>query len=520
MARGRGSRALARVALAVAGLALLLALASPVLEGPLRRRMEAEVNRKLQGYAVRIPKLDLQLLRLAVDLRGVEIRQVSNPEPPVAVLPRLHASVQWKALLRLRVAADFLFERPAFYVNLPQVRSETSSPVAFRHRGWQDAALAIFPLRINLLTIKSGRLTYIDEDPRRPLELSEIQLEAADIRNVRSAARAYPSPVRFEAVVFDSGHAKAQGHADFLSAPFPGAHVRFSLREIPLEALGPVTQRANLRVRGGALERRASSSTPRVSDSGASPTSPSAAFASTTSRSKPPGQDADAPRTRGPSASRPFDLRVERFRVVQSEVGFENRSTNPPYRLSVDAVNLEITGYRRGSAEPAVAKLEGRFMGNGPLHATLTLPGGSLDGLNFTLLTAIEETDVRRLNGLLRAHAGFDAAQGRFSLYSELRVRNGFVNGYVKPLFQDMKVYDPVQDRRKGLLRKTYEGVVGAMTKIFENSKRDEVATVVPISGQIAKPDSSLLPALGGLIENAFFNAILPGFERQRHARP
>jgi uncharacterized protein involved in outer membrane biogenesis len=73
--------------------------------------MEREVNRRLQGYSVRIGKLDLQLYRLAVDLRDVTIRQESNPEPPMASLPRLHASIEWRALLRGRLVPISSFRR-------------------------------------------------------------------------------------------------------------------------------------------------------------------------------------------------------------------------------------------------------------------------------------------------------------------------------------------------------------------------------------------------------------------------
>jgi hypothetical protein len=47
------------------------------------------------------------------------------------------------------------------------------------------------------------------------------------------------------------------------------------------------------------------------------------------------------------------------------------------------------------------------------------------------------------------------------------------VRGYVKPLFRDMKVYDPQQDKKKGFFREVYEGLVGVVTKLLEN-KRDE----------------------------------------------
>ena len=42
----------------------------------------------------------------------------------------------------------------------------------------------------------------------------------------------------------------------------------------------------------------------------------------------------------------------------------------------------------------------------------------------------------------------------------KLTVKNGAIKGYMKPLFKDVDVYDPEQDKDKGLLQKLYEGVV------------------------------------------------------------
>ncbi len=46
---------------------------------------------------------------------------------------------------------------------------------------------------------------------------------------------------------------------------------------------------------------------------------------------------------------------------------------------------------------------------------------------------------------------------GVFSVFSEITVKEGKVNGYLKPLFKDVEAYDPEQDRDKGLLQKVYE---------------------------------------------------------------
>jgi hypothetical protein len=118
------------------------------------------------------------------------------------------------------------------------------------------------------------------------------------------------------------------------------------------------------------------------------------------------------------------------------------------------------------------------------------------------------------MNNLWRAYGNFDVVGGLFSFYTELKVKNGLVSGYVKPIFKDVDVYDPRQDKNKGLFRKIYEGLIGGISWLLENPPRDEVATVIPVSGKLENPQTSMWEAIVGLIQNAFFKSILPGFEK------
>jgi hypothetical protein len=89
------------------------------------------------------------------------------------------------------------------------------------------------------------------------------------------------------------------------------------------------------------------------------------------------------------------------------------------------------------------------------------------------------------------------------------------VTGYVKPLFKDMVVYDPEQDKHKTFARKMYEKVVGGVSRLLQNRPHEEVATRADISGPLENPKVSTLEVIVKLIQNAFFKAILPGFDRE-----
>src|ERR1700682_4142595 len=212
-------------------------------------------------------------------------------------------------------------------------------------------------------------------------------------------------------------------------------------------------------------------------------------------------------------------FRVDRLDVVRSNFGFVNKAVNPTYRVFLNDTSMTLTNLSSlPSGETSHAKLTGKFMGNGPASADFKLRPAR-PGPDFDLAVEIQETDLKTMNDMLRAYGNFDVNAARFSMYSELSVRDRRMAGYVKPLFQDMTVYDARQDRDKNVLRKVYEGLVGGLSHVLQNRPRDEARTPLRISGPLDKPKAGVIETVVGLIQNAFFKAILPGFEARLRRR-
>ncbi|HEV2173429.1 MAG TPA: hypothetical protein VGR71_07675, partial [Nitrospira sp.] len=71
------------------------------------------------------------------------------------------------------------------------------------------------------------------------------------------------------------------------------------------------------------------------------------------------------------------------------------------------------------------------------------------------------------------------------------------------------------QDRDKDLLHKLREGAIEDVSSLLENAPREEVATKADVSGKTNAPRTDTVQIVVRLIQNAFFKAILPGFERE-----
>src|SRR5206468_415958 len=65
----------------LAGLIVLLFIASFFVDEPMRRSMEKNINQRLTGYTVRLPRLHFQLIGLSVTLYDLTVSQQANPDP-------------------------------------------------------------------------------------------------------------------------------------------------------------------------------------------------------------------------------------------------------------------------------------------------------------------------------------------------------------------------------------------------------------------------------------------------------
>jgi hypothetical protein len=506
------------IAIPIAIVLILAYAITSLIDEPLRRYTEAKVNRALKGYTARIGRLDFHPVGFSLDLNDVVVTQDAHPDPAVIRLERLSARVHWRALLSGKVVGEVELLKPTIYLNLPQARKEINDPTPVKDRGWQDALQAIYPLEINHFEIRQGDVTYVDQGPFKPLRVREINLVATDIRN-RPRKRPYPSPVRFSALVFESGKVTADGQANFLAEPNPTFRGDVELATIELDYFKPITNRYNLWVDKGVLsanghvEYGQDARTVLLTHASIDGIQVDYVHTGPTAAAEREQREKAASAAKQTSNAPDLFLKINELRLSRSTVGFVNKATTPAYRVFIADTDGSLTNLSNQALEgTAGAKLKGAFMGSGTATAEGTFKAEK-SGPVFDIDVRIEEVDVTKLNDIFRAYGRFDAAAGRFYFYSELGARDGVVTGYIKPLFKDLKIYSKEQDKSKSVARKMYERVVGGVAKVLKNRPRDEVATKAEVVGRIDNPKVGTVAALLRLVENAFFKAILPGFD-------
>lgn len=503
-----------------AGIALILFVTSFFLDEPLRRKMEKNINRDLKGYSVRLPKLHLQLLDLSLTLKEMTVLQEAHPDPPVVYFPVLRASIHWREIFSGKLVAEFRLDRPKINVNLLQLRSEAANKVSLKERGWQQAVEDIYPLKVNSLKINDATITYIDQDPKRPLSLSHLNLQAINIRNINSPDQVYPSAFHLDTAIFDSGHGTVDGNANFLAKPYPGLKGRVILEKVPIDRLKPLAAGSNIAIHGGVLGA--------IGNAEYAPTVKTAHLEKLTIK----GMNIDYIHSKSTSAvekkraavvgkaarelsNKPgLLLRADHVSLTECNLGMVNKSVSKPYRLFVADTDFQLSNFsNQFSQGPAQARLKGKFMGSGNTTASFNFRPEK-ESPDYDLHLKIDATQLTAMNDLLRAYGNFDVSGGIFSLASELHVKNDAISGYIKPFFKDIKVYDKRTDRNQGVGHQLYEMMAGGVAGLLENRSRQEVATKVNVAGSLKNPQTSRWEIIGGLFKNAFFKAILPGFDK------
>ncbi|MGE0468310.1 MAG: DUF748 domain-containing protein [Nitrospira sp.] len=504
--------------ISIAVLIVIVLIAAFVADEPLRRYVERSANDAVKGYHVRIGALDSHPFTLSVDLRDVVVQREARPDPPLADIQEVVIDSHLAPLLAGKVAADIHLRHPVVFITRRHIEAASAKAKKVeRSVPWQDQVRDMMPFEANLF-VRNGEIRYAGQLSDEPIRMTELDVEARNLTNRPADAHPYPSELRMSGTLVDHGRMEIEGRADPLAAPLPAVDASVKVSGVHVADLMPVAGSYNLNLKGGVFSATGrvvqDKRTVLMLDSFVLEGAKvgyvyQAATTSKQRRQLEQGAKQAAKAYRAPS----FLFKIGHGKILNSEVGFQNRSGDPDYRIFLADVNADVDNFSNRLEEgTGVVKITGKFMGSGPTVITATFrpetPRPDLD-----LAVKIIKTDVAALNDVLHAHGNVHAHRGKFALFSEIAVKDNRIDGYVKPLFQDVDVYDPEKDQDKAWSTQIFNAVIGGVMALLENEPRDEVATQSDLSGPVDDPKADTWEIVGKLVQNAFFNVILPGFE-------
>jgi hypothetical protein len=201
-------------------------------------------------------------------------------------------------------------------------------------------------------------------------------------------------------------------------------------------------------------------------------------------------------------------FQINRLEIRNGTVAFYDFTTKPSVDLSLREMHLLATNLNNAEHQdgelPSRITVTAKSIGNGNLDIDMKInvlkeiPDVDMD-LKF------ENVDMTALNDFFKAYAKVDVEKGVFNLYTELAVNDGKVTGYVKPIAQGIKLVDVKED--KNPLNLLWEGMVGALKDVFKNQKKNQLATRMPLEGNLENLDVAFWPAVWNIFRNAFVSA-------------
>jgi hypothetical protein len=209
-------------------------------------------------------------------------------------------------------------------------------------------------------------------------------------------------------------------------------------------------------------------------------------------------------------------LKVNRFEVFDGSIHYIDSSTSPLVNIKMDQVHILALDLKNTTEKEE--KLPST------IEAEANVYGGTVDfnmKINileeqpaFDMNMELKNTDLVQLNDFWMAYAKVDVNKGNFGLYTEIAADNGEFIGYVKPIIKDLDVKGP-EDRKNSILHKAWEALVGGVGELFENQKKDQLATKVELKGSFESPDINILGAIWEVISNAFIQALMPTIDNE-----
>ncbi len=202
-------------------------------------------------------------------------------------------------------------------------------------------------------------------------------------------------------------------------------------------------------------------------------------------------------------------LTVNFVQFNNCQVHFIDKTTKPNVDIYFADVNGKVTNLtnveKNGKTLFAKFDVTAKAMKSAP-----TKLYGSFDPydpkITMDMNFEMRNLAVPKVNDYLLAYTFVDAEKGSLDFFAELAVKKGICKGYLKPLIKDLKIVSLKEDKFPNIV---WQGIVGGLSKIVENWRHDDqIATKIPIEGDINAPNAKVWPTIRELFKNMFVRAL------------
>lgn len=201
-------------------------------------------------------------------------------------------------------------------------------------------------------------------------------------------------------------------------------------------------------------------------------------------------------------------IEINQLKITNATIAYLDPTAEP--QVEVYFYNFNLYGENLTNVEdeekvlPGYIEISSQAMGEGRME--LEMHVNILKEIpDFDLNLAFEDINLVKFNNFMEAYASLELKSGTHSVFSESVVKDGEIEGYVKPIIEDFDVAQGGED--KNLPEKVYEALVDFFAGVVENPKEEQIASRIEISGTVENIENNPWQAVFNLLRNAFIEA-------------
>lgn len=205
---------------------------------------------------------------------------------------------------------------------------------------------------------------------------------------------------------------------------------------------------------------------------------------------------------------------INKFEVLNGEVHYIDNGASPNINISAKNVIAVATNLRNVDDKkeklPSTITLTANTNGNGQIRSTAKL--NALKEIpDFDFNFELNNMNLTYLKDFTDAYAKITFKRGQLHLSSELAMEDGKYNGYIKPVLKNIKIIDLTPDtpreKKRGFFKRLWEIVVGAGVSVVKNHPKDQLATKIPLKGDVNGSEKFTWTAIVNVLRNGFIKA-------------
>lgn len=204
-------------------------------------------------------------------------------------------------------------------------------------------------------------------------------------------------------------------------------------------------------------------------------------------------------------------IKINRFEINNGEIHYVDPSASP--KIDIFMKNIQVLATNLSNVTDKGELLPARMRGTGDVYDGRFVLNTRMNLLEqhptFDLNAEMLSLNLVNLNPMMKAYGNFDVKKGNFSMYTEFAAKNGDFEGYVKPIIKDLDVvqWNKEEGNFKQIL---WETLVATGAEIFQNQRKEQLATKVDMQGKFTDPGINTWRAITYVLRNAFVQALQP----------